>query len=124
MVFSTKYTTDICVFGAQVGWELFESDLLNMFERFLNGVIGVQYSTVSCKLFSRAYIKGNTYHSLSYKRATKQNSYTVKCVIDSDVKYGQIKYFISVSSLHLPKDEPITICVLETFDNGEISHAP
>ena len=59
MVFSTKYTTDICVLGAQLGWELFESDLLNMFERFLNGVIGVQYSTVLCKLFSPAYIKGN-----------------------------------------------------------------
>ena len=89
---------------------------------FLNEVIGVQYNAVSCKLFSRAYIKGNTYHSLLYKRATKQNSYTIKYLSDSDMKYGQIKYFISVSAPHIPNEQPITICVVETFDNGEISY--
>ena len=93
-----------------------------MFELFLNEVIGVQYSAVSCKLFSRAYIKRNTYHSLLYKRATKQNSYTIKYLSDSDMKYGQVKYFISVSAPHIPNEQPITICVVETFDNGEISY--
>ena len=122
VVFRATSTAEVCVLGTELGWELFESELQNMLELFLNEFIGVQYSTVSCTLFSRAYIKGNTYHSLLYKRATKQNSYTIKYVSDSDMKYGQVKCFTSVSAPHLPNEQPITICVVETFDNGEVSY--
>ena len=115
-------TTAVCVLGAELGWELFDSELYNMFEHFLDKDMGVQYSTVSCKLYSRANIKGSVYHSLLYKRATKQNSYTVKYACNSGIKYGQIKYFISVSAPLLPNDNPITICAMKMFDNRDASH--
>lgn len=83
---------------------------------FLQNSLHIDFvSITSYKAFARARINGHVYHSTSYGRATKQNSYTVLFTGDSGSTLfcGQIKYFVSCATVsHIPK----IICAIEQFD--------
>ena len=107
-------STSVHVLGPEVHMQLSneESDSL---EQYLSVTLGTEPSDfTSHQRFARAFINGNIYHSTSYLRATKQNSHTIAYCVDSEVMFGQVKYFISVRSPFI--DDPVTICAVEQFD--------
>lgn len=83
---------------------------------YLQNSLHIDFMTItSYKAFSRARINHRVYHSTSYGRATKQNSYTVLFTGDngSTLFCGQIKYFVSCATVsHISK----IICAIDQFD--------
>lgn len=83
----------------------------------LKTLLQVQDNTC-VEIFNRVFMHGSPLHSAAYTRALKRNSYTVKFLLEGDVQYGQIMFFMKVAG----DNSNAVIRLLEKIDHIKNEH--